>query len=91
MEKSPTVFAVDDDLAILDALGCVNILKRTGTTTPRDGPIANANSFPEGIWDKMSVEERDQIWQTLDEVNWNFIFVTDPDGNIVEIQPGSQR
>jgi lactoylglutathione lyase len=65
----------------------VEFLKKVDSPTPRDGPIANANSFPPAAWAQLGDDEKEQIGATLDEINWRFIFIADPDGNIIEIQP----
>lgn len=77
---------VDATQAWLESRG-VALLKKVDAPTPRDGPIANANSFPPAAWAQLGADEREQIGATLDEINWRFIFLADPDGNIIEIQP----
>lgn len=78
---------IDATQAWLESLGSVEFLKKTNEPTPTEGPIANANSFPPSAWGQVTVEEKGLIGAILDEVNWKYIFIADPDGNIIEIQP----
>lgn len=73
----------------LDAMGvdAVKVLKRVGEDTPRFGPLAIAQGFSPGVYAQIGAEERVVIEKALDEINRRFIYVQDPDGNILEIQP----
>lgn len=71
----------------LESLPSVNILKNYGDDTPSEGPIANANGFPQSAWAQIDDDEREIIEQSLSAINLRFIYVEDPDGNIIEIQP----
>lgn len=64
----------------------IQILKAVGEPTPSRGPIARANGLPPRAWAQVSEEERAQIEMVLSAVNTKFIYVADPDGNILEIQ-----
>lgn len=70
----------------LEGLGA-KILKGVGEDTPRDGHVAVAQGFSEGVLAQIEEGERKVIEKTLDEINRRFIYVEDPDGNILEIQP----
>jgi lactoylglutathione lyase len=65
----------------------VRILKRVGDPTPSEGEIAIANGFPPSAWEQISIKERAIIEATLSEINLRFLYVADPDGNILEVQP----
>ena len=73
--------------ARLESIPSVSIHKRYGEATPSEGPIANANGFPPSAWEQIGAEERKVIEQVLSAINERFIYVEDPDGNIIEIQP----
>ncbi|KAM0286471.1 hypothetical protein ACHAQH_000897 [Verticillium albo-atrum] len=73
--------------ARLDAYPGINILKRSGAELQREGGIANATSLgPEAVA-QPDQEEVDLILSVLRPLNKPLIFVADPDGNLIEIQP----
>ena len=73
--------------AHLESLGSCKILKRVGEATPSTGPIANANGFAKVAWDQIDAEEKKIINQVVSAVNLRFVYLQDPDGNLVEVQP----
>ena len=72
--------------ARLEALGDVEILKRCGEPIPRGGKLAMAQGFSPEVVEKLG-DEFGVILEVMDVLNDRFVFVVDPDGNIVEIQP----
>lgn len=72
--------------ARLEDMPSVKIHKRYGDATSSEGPIANANGFPPSAWEQIDDEERKVIEQVLSAINERFVYVEDPDGNIIEIQ-----
>jgi lactoylglutathione lyase len=73
--------------ARLEAMEDVEILKNTGDPTPSEGKIAMSNGFPPEVWAHISVEERRMIEGLSSQINKEFIYISDPDGNVIEIQP----
>ncbi|CAM1508953.1 Fc.00g026920.m01.CDS01 [Cosmosporella sp. VM-42] len=78
---------VEATQARLEGFPGVRILKNTGAPTPSEGEIAIANGFSQATWDQIDDEERKVIETVLSTVNERFIYVADPDGNIIEVQP----
>jgi len=78
---------IDALQARLDEMGCIEILKRVGEDTPSEGKIAESNGFPDSAWAQIDNEERKVIETVLSAINRKFVYVVDPDGNLVEIQP----
>ncbi len=72
--------------ARLEAMGA-NIYKGYNEPFVLDGPFADAAGLSKASLEEVSQEERDQILQILTPVNAPLIFVADPDGNIIEVQP----
>lgn len=83
----PDVEAAQRRLDALAADGTVRILKRAGEDTPRTGPVAVSQGFSEEVYEQVPRDEQKAIEAALDEGNRRFIYVQDPDGNILEIQP----
>jgi lactoylglutathione lyase len=90
--KSPSTFShigmvVPDILAAQERLKSMgaNIIKESGAELPKEGPLANAF----GLQDLALLDpaEADAIHQLLSFGNLPLMYVTDPDGNVVEIQP----
>ncbi|CAH0042697.1 unnamed protein product [Clonostachys rhizophaga] len=73
--------------ARLEALPGVRILKRFGAPTESEGEVAIANGFPPEALAQVSAEERATIAAVLSVINERFLYVADPDGNIIEVQP----
>lgn len=75
--------------ARLDRLG-VTSLKRYLEDTPADGPIAKATYLgsPE-LLALLDEGEFEAVVPIFNSQNRNLIFVADPDGNLIEIQPQS--
>lgn len=71
----------------LEGMEGVSILKRVGEDTPRSGPLAIAQGFSPEVYKQVPADEQKAIEGILDEINRRFIYVQDPDGNILEIQP----
>lgn len=71
----------------LDTMGGVSIIKRVGEDTPTTGPLAVSQGFSRDVYAQIGREEQKVIEATLNEINRRFIYVQDPDGNILEIQP----
>ncbi|VUC25845.1 unnamed protein product [Clonostachys rosea] len=73
--------------ARLEAMPDVRILKHVGGPTESGGEVAMANGFPPEAWAQISAEERATIETVLSAINERFIYVADPDGNLIEVQP----
>jgi lactoylglutathione lyase len=61
------------------------IIKAVGAPFTIDGPFADSTGFALA-GDEISQEEKDLILKTLIPFNAPFLFVADPDGNLIEIQ-----
>lgn len=72
--------------ARLEELGTVEILKKIGDHVPGTGKLAEANGLSKLVWDQLNEKERTDIEQFVTTMNTRFVFVADPDGNVVEIQ-----
>lgn len=75
---------ITDTQSRLESMGA-NIIKAAGAPFSIDGPFADASGFTLA-GDEISQDERDLILKTLNPLNSPFIYVADPDGNIVEVQ-----
>lgn len=73
--------------ARLEAYPGINIVKNSGEPIPAQGEVANATSLGPDELAQLSEEEIAFIMAVLQPPNEDFIFVTDPDGNLIEIQP----
>ncbi|OAA63995.1 Glyoxalase/bleomycin resistance protein/dioxygenase [Cordyceps fumosorosea ARSEF 2679] len=67
--------------------GGARMLKRVGEDTPTTGPLAVSQGFAPEVYAQLPEAERRGIEAVLNEINRRFIYVQDPDGNILEIQP----
>lgn len=73
--------------ARLEGLPEIEFLKKVGEPTPTEGKIADSQGFYPEAWAQLAEEEQKAIEKIVSAVNLRFIYITDPDGNIVEIQP----
>jgi lactoylglutathione lyase len=73
--------------ARLDQYSGYEMLKRLNDPVPRSCKLANAMNLGENVVAQLYDEEFQQILAIFDVINAPFIFVADPDGNVVEIQP----
>ncbi|KAM5341729.1 hypothetical protein ACJ41O_014760 [Fusarium nematophilum] len=65
----------------------IEVLKRVGEPIAVDGKVAGATSLHAEALAQLSAEEREQIAAVLIPTNDPLVFVADPDGNLIEIQP----
>ena len=70
--------------ARLEAMGA-NIIKGVGAEVTLDGPFGVANGFTQA-GNAISQEERGLIHQALIPIDNPFVYVADPDGNVIEVQ-----
>ncbi|KAF4974807.1 hypothetical protein FZEAL_8331 [Fusarium zealandicum] len=71
----------------LDSIPDINILKRLGDRIEMQGEIAGATSLTAEAVSQLGAKELELISAVLGPSNEPLIFVADPDGNIIEIQP----
>ncbi|KAF4995968.1 hypothetical protein FDECE_12629 [Fusarium decemcellulare] len=71
----------------LDTFPDVRVLKRTGAPLAFGTEIANATSLSPAVVAQLDPAERAVLLKTLDFLNSPLIYLTDPDGNLVELQP----
>jgi len=78
---------VPDLAAIQDRLEKygVTIYKRTGEPMPTDGYMGNPFSFGDAT--ELTPEDWTDIQEEMGKINYLNIFASDPDGNVLEIQP----
>ncbi|KAM0415702.1 hypothetical protein ACHAPT_013342 [Fusarium lateritium] len=73
--------------ARLDTFPDVRVLKRTGAPLTYGTEIANATSLSPAVVAQLDAVERTVLLKTLSFLNSPLIYLTDPDGNLVELQP----
>ncbi|KAF5004154.1 hypothetical protein FDECE_9368 [Fusarium decemcellulare] len=73
--------------ARLDTLPHVEVVKPYGEPIPLGGEVAGATGLSVEVLAQLSEEEKKAISAVLDPTNLPLIFVADPDGNLIEIQP----
>ncbi|KAI8233343.1 Lactoylglutathione lyase [Colletotrichum sp. SAR 10_96] len=71
----------------LDDLPDVNVMKKYGESLPMGGKVSGATGLPAEVLDQLSSAEKKQIEAALAPNTEPLIFVADPDGNLIEIQP----
>ncbi len=71
----------------LDKYSGFEMLKRLNDPVPRTGRLANALNLGENVVKQLGEKEFAQVVGVFDVINKPFIFVADPDGNVLEIQP----
>ncbi|KAF9869634.1 lactoylglutathione lyase [Colletotrichum karsti] len=71
----------------LDTLPDVNVVKKRGDPVPIGGEVSGASGLHPEALEQLSAEEQEQIKAMLSPVTGPLIFVADPDGNLIEIQP----
>jgi lactoylglutathione lyase len=84
----PDIHAAQDRL---DGIEGVDILKRVGEPMLSNDLVAMANGFGPHAWGQLSVEEQDAIDAAFNGLNLDFLWIKDPDGNILEVQPLVQQ
>ncbi|KAL2680541.1 hypothetical protein Neosp_008143 [[Neocosmospora] mangrovei] len=73
--------------ARLDTFPDVRVLKRTGEGLSFGTEIGNATSLSPAVVAQLKPVEQAALIKTLSKLNSALIYVTDPDGNLVELQP----
>ncbi|KAF4972961.1 hypothetical protein FZEAL_9461 [Fusarium zealandicum] len=73
--------------ARLDTFPEVRVLKRMGEALSHGTEIANATSLSPAMVAQLDPVERAVLLKTLSQLNSPLIYLTDPDGNLVELQP----
>ncbi|KAH7243109.1 hypothetical protein FSOLCH5_006726 [Fusarium solani] len=71
----------------LDSLPHIPVLKKYGDPIELGSKVAGATSLTPEALAQLGPEERELISQVLGPTNEPLIFVADPDGNLIEIQP----
>lgn len=65
----------------------IKILKETGGRVSVEGGVGRANGFAPSALAQLDDEERDTIESALTAIAESYIFVLDPDANLIEVKP----
>ena len=64
----------------------VEVLKRYGDDAPNTGKLANSQGLNPDVQKKLG-DEFKAVHAAINGISKHFIYVVDPDGNVIEIQP----